>query len=338
MDGLLAALGKTHRIFAPKRPKTGSGPVRYGEIGSLSEFALEQQSDFSPKEVFHPIMQTMLRFQGSACTQSELDPRGLVVFARPCDINALRRLDTIFLHNAARPAVTNAESGDYYYARMREKVKVFMIECSQGWDNCFCVSLGTNKSGDYAGAFRFGADGVLVDLKNENLAPFFQGLAPSDFTPAFVEENLKKVPVPQIGEKDLAQVRALGMWKDYDEKCVSCGSCTAVCPSCSCFDTTDVIYNETSRSGERRRIWASCMQAEFSAMAGGHTMRPMPGERLRFRVLHKIYDYKARFGVEHMCVGCGRCDSRCPADISYTDALGRLSAEMAEIEKTGGAR
>ena len=84
----------------------------------------------------------------------------------------------------------------------------------------------------------------------------------------------------------------------------------------------DVIYNETSGDGERRRVWSSCMLRDFTATAGGHRARSTPGANMRFKVLHKVYDYKARFGgEEHMCVGCGRCDRRCPKDISFYDAV-----------------
>lgn len=69
-------------------------------------------------------------------------------------------------------------------------------------------------------------------------------------------------------------------------------------------------------------------------MAGGHAVRKTPGERMRFKTLHKVYDYKARFGEEHMCVGCGRCDSRCPEKISFADTINRLSSAVDSLEVT----
>jgi anaerobic sulfite reductase subunit A len=116
----------------------------------------------------------------------------------------------------------------------------------------------------------------------------------------------------------LKKVFDLEFWKEYDEQCISCGGCNTVCPTCSCFDTKDIIYDETSKDGERRRSWSSCMLADFSIMAGGHGVRKTPGERMRFKMLHKVHDFRLRFQEENMCVGCGRCNIRCPKEISFS--------------------
>ena len=114
-----------------------------------------------------------------------------------------------------------------------------------------------------------------------------------------------------------------------NDKCISCGGCNTVCPTCSCFDTVDYLNQENSRKGERRRIWSSCMLPDFSRTAGGNIARKKPEQMMRFKTMHKVYDYNARFGGnEHMCVGCGRCDQRCPEDISFSDTINRLSSEV----------
>lgn len=79
------------------------------------------------------------------------------------------------------------------------------------------------------------------------------------------------------------------------------------------------------KQGERRRQWASCMVDGFSDMAGGHGFRAKHGERLRYRALHKVNDYKSRQGEEHMCVGCGRCDDRCPHYISFSNIINKMT-------------
>lgn len=74
--------------------------------------------------------------------------------------------------------------------------------------------------------------------------------------------------------------------------------------------------------------WASCMVPGFSDMAGGHHFRQSAGERLRYRALHKVNDYKARNGTEHMCVGCGRCDDRCPQYIKFSRIINKMTAAV----------
>ena len=89
--------------------------------------------------------------------------------------------------------------------------------------------------------------------------------------------------------------------------------------------TVDVIYDETSMDGERRRVWSSCMLSDFTRTAGGGMARKTPGANMRFKVLHKVFDYALRFDGEPMCVGCGRCIDRCPKKIDYLDTVNGLT-------------
>lgn len=322
IDPIFTRLKAKYRIFAPKRfpgrgPK-GSDLIRYGEIDTLADIEYKEKSHFSAKEVFYPISQTMFYFNGESCAEKELDDgRDILLFVRPCDLNAIRRLDDIFLHNG---------QPDLYYARMRETVKPVLLECREGFDNCFCASMGTNEAWDYAAAVRIDDICALMEICDEELLPYFQDEVPIAFTPEFVQENRRSARLPRIeGREELGQVCGLDYWKQFDEDCIACGGCNTVCPTCSCFDTVDVIYNETSPDGERRRVWSGCMLRDFTQTAGGGMARKTQGANMRFKVLHKMYDFKERFGGAHMCVGCGRCIDRCPKDIDYLDAVNGLT-------------
>ncbi len=326
---LLARLKERYRVFAPRRlPRRGPGGtdlIRYGEINALGDIEYKERSHFSPKEVFYPISQTMFYFNDQECTQKELeDDREIILIARPCDLNAIRRLDNIFLHNG---------NADLYYRRMREKVHLFLLECRESGENCFCVSMGSNVADDYEAAIRIDDICALIEVREEALLPYFADEVPIRFTPEFVTENPRAARLPVIRSREqLGEVCKSDYWKQYDEECIGCGGCNTVCPTCSCFDTVDVIYNETSRDGERRRVWSSCMLADFTRTAGGGMARKTQGANMRFKVLHKVYDYNLRFGgSEHMCVGCGRCIDRCPKKIDYLQAVCGL-AELLEKE------
>jgi anaerobic sulfite reductase subunit A len=259
--------------------------------------------------------------------ESKVDDKKILIFARPCDINGFRRLDTIFLKNGG--------TEDIYYKRLREKVKFILMECKEGgWDSCFCVSMGSNKTDDYSLAVRFGDDKILVEIKDDEFTNLFADEREVEFTPEFVTSNPTKVNIPEIDSHELLEkIYDLDMWKSYNSRCISCGACTAVCITCSCFNTLDVIYTENGKVGERRRVQASCMHEDFTTMAGGLSFRKTAGERMRFRTLHKIYDYKLRFKDEHMCVGCGRCDERCPELISFPATINRLYDEVEKLKK-----
>lgn len=320
MDELINEWKKEYHVYAPKivknRGAKGKDVVRYQEISSVSEIVLDRPSDFSAKEVYYPVMQTMFCFTETDCVESEVkDEKGFLLFLRPCDINAMRRLDNIFLNNGGH--------ADVYYERLRKKVKVIMLECTESYENCFCVSMNSNYTEDYSMAVRILEDKVEVQVKDELFEDDFSEMENCDFTPKYVSENKKKVIPPVIESKeDLKTASTLEYWDTFDDRCIGCGSCNTVCPTCSCFDTVDIIYNETSKEGERRRVWSSCMLDTFTMTAGGGRARKTAGANMRFKALHKMYDYGKRFNEgENMCVGCGRCVKRCSKDISFIDTV-----------------
>ena len=323
MDEIFAALSETYRIYAPV--KRGEF-IRYGEVKSVEQVVWNEKSHFSPKEVFYPIVQTLLYFSENDVRESEVDDKPAIILLRPCDSNGIHRLDTVFMENGGH--------ADNYYQRLREKVKFFLMECPESFETCFCVSMGSNVTDDYSVALRVNDDGVFVEVKDEAFADIFGGEAACDFTPAFVTENKRKVNVPEITDRRLVKdIHALEMWREFDDNCIGCGGCNTVCITCSCFDTTDIIYNETSRDGERRRVWSSCMLNDYSTVAGGHNVRAKAGDRMRFKAMHKLYDYNARFGKGNMCVGCGRCDMRCPKDIHFSETIDKLAAAVENLKK-----
>ena len=124
-----------------------------------------------------------------------------------------------------------------------------MIECTEGWDTCFCVSMGSNKSEDYAMAVRVSDGQLTVDVKDEAFAPLFAQAAAADFKPEYIEKNQIELTIPEIPNKEvLTKLKSHPMWNEYNKRCISCGSCTVACSTCTCFNTTDVIYNENTNT------------------------------------------------------------------------------------------
>ncbi len=330
MNNIFARLNEQFDVYAPvrfpKRGPKGTDLIRYSKINALTQIVCSEKSHFSPKEIFYPISQTMFHFTDKDCTAHELEnTKDIIIFARPCDINAIRRLDNIFLNNG---------QSDLFYQRMREKIHFFMLECKESFDNCFCVSMGSNATNDYSAAFRIDDICALVEIRDEKFLPYFADEVPIAFAPEFVTANKREAHLPKIDREQLGEICKLDYWNKYDEQCIGCGGCNTVCPTCSCFDTVDVIYDETSRDGERRRVWSSCMLQDFTRTAGGGMARKTPGANMRFKVLHKVYDYNQRFGGnEQMCVGCGRCIDRCPKNIDYLDAVNSLSELLGQEDR-----
>ena len=322
---VLQRLKKDYKIYAPIR-LTGTGRfsdtdvIRYGEIDDVTEIVIDEKAQFSPKEILFPITQTLFYYTEEEYQEPKEEEKKLLIFLRPCDIHGVTRLDQVFLQNG--------NSKDVYYERLREKVKFFMIECNEGFDNCFCVSMGTHQTDRYAAALRFGEE-LSIDIKDESLMEAFEGIGETiDFSPEFVQENKVKVSLPDIEKIDNGLFEE-EMWKEYSHRCIGCGRCNFVCMTCSCWTMQDVAYEENPKNGERRRVWAGCHVDGFTDMAGGHGFRKDYGDRMRFKTMHKIYDFKKRNGY-HMCVGCGRCDDTCPEYISFSNCINKVTKIVGE--------
>ncbi|MCF0110950.1 MAG: anaerobic sulfite reductase subunit AsrA [Erysipelotrichaceae bacterium] len=329
VNEILKELSKEYDIYAPKRfPKAGrysdTDMIRYDIVKTAEEIVFDEKSDMPAKEVYGPITQTLFYFTEDEFRASKAPTsKKILIFMRPCDINAMEHQNQIYF-------------GDMYYQRMRDKLKIVMIECTKAWDTCFCVSMGSNKTTEYSLAVRPCEDGWLVDVKDEEFKKVFAG-EETEFTPEYVTENELTLTVPEIKNKEiLNKLKAHDMWKEYNSRCISCGACTIACATCTCFTTTDIAYNENSNVGERRRTSASCQIEGFTRMAGGHEFRTTAGDRMRYKVLHKFHDYKARFEDYHMCVGCGRCIDRCPEFISIVATVEKMAKAIEEIEKEVG--
>ncbi len=320
---MLKTLAGEYRIFAPKRfvhhgKCTGTDLIRYGEVHSLDEIEYKAKSNFSLKEILHPINQTIFYFTETEFSEPATENKGIVIFARPCDINGVFRLDNIFLHNG--------DEEDYYYKKPRDKVRFVMMECTVGFENCFCVSMDTNKSDDYHMAVRFGGEEYLLDIRDQFFIDVLEGVGEDiEFTPDFIKRNRVEVRLPEIDRMPPAMYDH-EMWDEYSTRCIACGRCTTTCITCSCFTTTDIANEDNPKQGERRRTWASCHIEGFTDMAGGHGFRKKNGEKMRFKTLHKIYDYNRRFGKGPMCVGCGRCDDACPVYISFSNCINKVTS------------
>ncbi len=329
MDEVVAAWARDYSIYAPVLVPEG-GPysdddvVRYGEVSKFSEIVLDRKSGYSFKEFLLPLSQTLFFFTEEAVKEADIEsrrPKGAIIFLRSCDLHAVERLDEIYLRNRFE---------DYYYKRLREHVKFVVLGCAEAWESCFCVDMETNRSDDYDAALGLRDGGFYVDNRNPEWNDLFAVHGESgDGEIPFVSDTPTRVSIPEDLSLDVTDSK---MWDEYDARCINCGRCNFACPTCTCFTMQDVFYTDNGRVGERRRVWASCMVDGYTDVAGGGSYRKGNGQRMRFKNLHKIYDYKKRFDC-HMCVGCGRCDDVCPEYISFSGSINKLEGAMREIRE-----
>lgn len=325
-QNLIDNLKKHYLIYAPKNFK-GTGTfsdtdiVRYDYISNIDDIEFNKKSNYSFKESILPITQTLFYFTEDEVKEANIErEKPALIFLRSCDLHAIKRLDQIYLKNGFE---------DYYYKRLRDNIKFVLIGCSKSFDNCFCVSMNSNKCDEYDFALNIRDNYFEIDCKNDEFKNLFKQYEELNVEIDYVRENDIKVKVAKNLSLDVYKSK---MWDEYDARCINCGRCNFVCPTCTCFTMQDIFYTDNGKVGERRRVHASCMVDEYTDVAGGGAYRKKNGERMRFKVMHKVFDYKKRNGYT-MCVGCGRCDDACPEYISYSNCINKLEDAMKEVSK-----
>jgi ferredoxin len=257
-------------------------------------------------------------------------PRYAFIGVRSCDLHAIAVQDRIFV---------DGPWADSDYSERREGAFIVAVNCGQAAATCFCVSMGTGpraESGfDLAltelldeGGHRF-----LVEVGSERGGEVLQELA-SRAAEAGDEEAAGRAverAVSQMGRTlDTADIRDLlyrnrdhPRWDEVADRCLTCGNCTMVCPTCFCASVDDV----TDLAGEeatRVRRWESCFSLEHSYMNGGH-VRSSTKARYRQWMTHKLASWIDQFGTSG-CVGCGRCITWCPVAIDITEEAAAIRA------------
>lgn len=294
------------------------------------EGAKRHNTTVPPKSVVFPQTETLFSFE---LGQQEVSvPEGaqetVVLGIRPCDARAMSIVDSLFAW----------DFDDGYYQDKRDRTLLVGLACNEPCVNCFCTSVGGGP------ASTEGLDVLMVDLGDQYLLREvsergkevlgLNGDLLSDATAedrsaadALAREAEKKIgrsiEVEGISE-GLPELWEDGLWKDISKACISCGTCTFLCPTCHCFDIQDEVEMEESR---RCRMWDSCMFAEYTLHTSGHNPRPTTRERTRNRINHKYYYYVSKFG-KTACVGCGRCIEYCPVNIDILDILSKVKEAL----------
>jgi len=326
----VAKLQESAAVYAPMER---AGMRCFARLAEGAEPQLDYgNTDLPMKDVLFPQTECLVTWQrtpdGLQVTEVDTSEPTVILGARPCDVTGLNFLDRAF---------TLGGIEDPYYVRRREKTTVIALVCPHPVPGCFGPSVGVNETSPE------GADVVLTDVGNAYVVEVKteKGQAAvgrgGEAFAAASEEDL--IAAREAGEALLAELaeQAIAMdepearakafldspqWQQVWGRCLSCGICAFLCPTCHCFDICD---QSCRGGGERIRCYDTCSSKIYTKQAGGHNARPTPKERLTQRIMHKFSYAPERLGLIG-CVGCARC-RRCPVDIDLQMELGAVAVE-----------
>lgn len=253
-----------------------------------------------------------------------------IIGARACDLAAMAIQDKVFLAE---------DKTDVRYRSRRESLFVVAVNCTYSSSNCFCVSAGTgpNISQPFDILMTELDDGFVIKGGSERgqtlLATLNLQLASNPQCNDAIQEvnhaaEMQTKRMPKDNKRELRDLLFANLghsrWDDVAERCLSCGNCTAVCPTCFCHSETDKPSLDGT-SSEHQQEWDSCFTAGHS-MLGSKPVRQDTSQRYRQWLTHKVGSWFDQFGTSG-CVGCGRCVTWCPVGIDITEELAAISGE-----------
>ena len=359
--------GRGYRVIGPT---LRDGAIIYDEVKGLENFPvgwtdrqdagryrLEKRADaalfgyavgpHSWKRFFHPPTERLwqARREGSAFTivEAEAPHRPLALIGvRACELRAIAIHDSVFLAGAYV---------DKPYELRRDRAFIVAVNCGQASGTCFCVSMDagpkvetdfdlalTELIDEYRHAFviEIGSAAGLDLIKNLLWRPAtVEEVAAAERVVARTRTQMGRT-LDTNGLKELLQANPEHpRWDEVAERCLSCGNCTNVCPTCFCTtveDTTDL----SGTVAERVRRWDSCFTLDFSFIHGG-SVRNSARSRYRQWMTHKLAHWIDQFGSSG-CVGCGRCITWCPVGIDITEEAAAIRATAEPKEGDADAR
>jgi sulfhydrogenase subunit beta (sulfur reductase) len=314
------------QVFAPVKKNI---IVDFASISDISEMSMDYIVTVqSGKFIVFPNTETLFEIRTSNEKIGIYDrdhsnfPEIVLLGSRPCDAAGFTILNKMF----------GGDFKDTVYEARLGKTIIISLSCSESDEKCFCTSVngspGATQGSDIL-LTRISENDFLAEIITEKglaVVSEYQSLfetAPEIDKEKFLTEVKSVFDLNELSEKIFANFENK-IWLEQSLKCIGCGTCAFVCPTCGCFDIID-IYD--GKSGQRKRNWDSCGFSFFTRHASGHNPRSVQSQRWRQRIMHKFV-YLPEQIKSFGCTGCGRCSRSCSSNMNLKEFLIHLKNEV----------
>jgi len=332
-------LEKEYKFYAPTKVK---GNIAFKKISNAEEIELDYlNSKVPPKDVLFPQKEIIFeyKYEGKDVIieeRKDLEDKILIFGVRPCDAYSFKLLEDFF---------ASGDFQDDVFLKKRKNATIIGLGCNTPRQSCFCTSVGGHPFQKES------TDVFLSDLGEKFLVEAISDKGKSLVKKLTWLSEAKKADIDKA--TDLAKqaeesfttkfnfdlvTKVLDknfehpVWQEISESCIGCGSCTFLCPTCTCFDVIDE-NDEYNNRGRRIRIWDTCQSCLYTLETSGHNPRPEKIQRCRNRIMHKFSYYPNNYDCLG-CVGCGRCIIACPVN----NELRLIIDKILEIEEKSGEK
>jgi len=285
------------------------------------------------KQFLHPPRQRLWSGSRDGTVDPEEEPpRYAFLGVRGCDLAAIATLDRV---------LGRGEFPDNSFVSRHRQIFVIAVNCTEPGGLCFCASMGigpaVGPNYDIALTERLDGDAVsyLVDVGTQDGADVLAAVPHRRAGNAEISSSRAEVEAAshrmgrQMPDTDLRDLlirsRESPQWEEVASRCLTCGNCTMVCPTCYCTGTEDVS-DLTGEHAERWQHWASCYEFDFTYVHGGGSVRKSGASRYRHWLTHKLGTWHDQFDMSG-CVGCGRCIAWCPTGIDITEEMNKMARD-----------
>jgi ferredoxin len=260
-------------------------------------------------------------------------PKLAMLGVRPCELAAIAVQDRVF--GVDKPGTFRCES-ETWYAEVRRQALLLAVNCTRPSGTCFCASWGTGPkaTAGFDLALTEMRTGFVVDVGSDRGAALMKQLdvrPPTEAELELADLKLQRASEQMGRQLDTEGVKELlddelehPEWDHVSRRCLSCGNCTMVCPTCFCCTVSDATHLG-GKKVTRLRQWESCYTLQFTYTTMGPERSSIRG-RYRHWLRHKLGTWWDQFGTSG-CVGCGRCITWCPVGIDLTEEISRLREE-----------